>query len=61
MKSETTGWVVINKNHPNSKKQIVCDSTFSETRSQAIKKFLSGTCEKWNYWKRYLAWRGWEK
>lgn len=52
MKTETKGWVVVNENHPSGANPYVVTSTFSETRKEAIKNFVTGSGESWKYWYR---------
>ena len=57
MKSITHGWVVINQKHPNTGYEMVVDSSFARSRSQAIKNFISGSSADWKYWREKWNYR----
>lgn len=57
LKHEAKGWVVINIGHPRTGNMFVVDSTFSYTRTSAIKKFIEGSGNDWRYWKRNFNFR----
>jgi hypothetical protein len=50
MKTTSSGWVVVNRKHPKVGKEIIVESSFSRTRSEAIKKFIEGTNATWETW-----------
>lgn len=57
MKSERKGWVVINIGHPSSGKKYIVNSTFSETRAEAIAEFTEGSGSNWRYWRERYNFR----
>lgn len=48
---EKQGWVVINIGHPATGMQSIVESTFSSTRTVAIKKFIKYSEKSWSYWR----------
>lgn len=57
MENCTPGWVVINIGHPRTGNKYIVNDTFSIKRSEAIKKFISGSGSDWNYWKKKYNFR----
>lgn len=51
------GWVIVNPYHPTSEKEMIIASTFSRTRSEAIKNFIQGSGSDWSFWKRKFNYR----
>lgn len=51
MEKIKTGWVVINIGHPRTGNKYIVNDTFSEKRTNAIKKFIEGSGNDWSYWK----------
>ena len=58
MEKQSTGWVIVNENHPNNPnvKQIHTE-TFSYTRKEAIEKFIKDVGYPWIYWYRRFNFR----
>ena len=57
IKSKGFGWCVVNIGHPVSGTSYIVESTYSYTRSEAIKKFVSGTNSTWKYWRNKFNFR----
>lgn len=57
MENCTPGWVVINIGHPRTGDKYIVTYTFSYKRSEAIKMFISGSGNDWNYWKKKFNFR----
>lgn len=58
MKTTQKGWVIINKNHPNSfNEELIFSEYFRLTRQQCISSFIEGSGENWKYWYRKYNFR----
>lgn len=57
LKTTTTGWVIINIGHPRTGNKYIVASTFSRTRTGAIKEFCSESGTYWKYWKEKFNFR----
>ncbi|OJV17951.1 MAG: hypothetical protein BGO30_08385 [Bacteroidetes bacterium 41-46] len=52
IQESTTGRIIINENHPNTKSKYLISSTFAPTRSESIKLFIKGSGNSWKFWYR---------
>lgn len=57
MKSVIHGWVVVNPKHPNTGKEMLVDSSFARTRTEAINKFIEGSSKDWKFWRNKWNYR----
>lgn len=57
MENCTPGWVVINIGHSRTGNKYIVNDTFSINRSESIKKFIAGSGNDWNYWKKKYNFR----
>lgn len=57
MQKEQNGWVVINIGHPRTGNSFIVSDTFSRTRTLAIKNFVNGSGDSWEYWRKKYNFR----
>lgn len=57
MKAEIKGWVIVSEKHPATGRLYISQRSFGLTRKEAIKKFIIGSVNDWNYWKREYNFR----
>lgn len=57
MKHNSPGWVIINIGHPATGSKYVVPETFSHKRSDAVKRFVAGSDNTWEYWRKKFNFR----
>lgn len=51
MENKVFGWVIYNPKHPGNGREMWFPESFRRTRNEAIKDFIKGSGNTWNYWK----------